>query len=172
MKKMTARKKRQTDIPPPYQDPLSEPPLSPPQLPLSDPPESHEPLSEPPESQDPLSDPPESHEPLSEPLEFHHESLPLPEESLPPPELSNHPLLPLFHQLEPVLPLPEVPPVISPDTAQIAERMQKTSATAKKGAARLIRFMSCLLLRRGICGGRVIPLSRDDETPRSRLRRS
>jgi hypothetical protein len=153
-KKIIERKKRQTDIPPPYQDPLSdppplsEPPLSP-QLPLSDPPESHEPLSE----------PPESHEPLSEPPESHHESpLLLPE--------SDEPLEPPLHQEPPLSPLPDVTPeAISPEAAQIAERMQRTSAMAKKGAARFIRFMSCLQLRRRSCGVEVIPLSREDEHP-------
>jgi hypothetical protein len=99
-KKMIARIKRNTDIMPPYHDPLSEPPLSP-QLPLSDPPESHEPLSEPDESHEPLSEPPESHEPLSEPPESHHD--PLSE----PPESDELPLL----QLE----LPPPPRVHPPD---------------------------------------------------------
>jgi hypothetical protein len=153
---MTAKKKRPTYMPPPYQDPLSDPPLSP-QLPLSDPPESHEPLSEPPESHEPLSEPPESHEPLSEPPESHHESpLLLPESD----ELLESPL----HQEPPLLPPPDVTPEeISPEAAQIAERMQRTSEMAKKGAARFIRFISCLQPRRGFCGGEVIPLARDDE---------
>jgi hypothetical protein len=123
-KKIRERKKRQIDMTPPHQAPLSEPPLSP-QLPLSEPPESHEPLSE----------PPQSHEPLSEPLESHHEpSSELPESQIPPDP-------PLLQKKSPPFP----PPARLPDPEQTQERMQRKIAMIKNGAARLIRSISCLL---------------------------
>jgi hypothetical protein len=124
--------------PSPHQDPLSEPPLSPP------PPESQEPLSEPPKSQEPLSEPPESHEPLSEP-ESHHD--PLSE----PLELSELPLSQPESPDHEDPPPPSQPPeeTLDPDWEQMNERMHNTMPIAKKGAALFSRFIDCLLIVRG-----------------------